>query len=106
MARVPSLLCALLIVYLAYHAVQGERGLIAYYQLYQQVGQANTFHASLKASRERLQTRVNLLIPSSLDRDMLDERARFMLGYSHPDEVIILVGNSRAFPKKNESNRP
>ena len=84
-------LCALLIVYLAYHAVQGERGLIAYYQLYQQVGQAKTFRASLDVNRQRLQTRVNLLLPASLDRDMLDERARFMLGYSHPDEIVIFI---------------
>ena len=82
---------ALLIIYVAYHAVQGERGLIAYRQLYQQVGQAKTFHAALLESRKQIQQRVNLLNPASLDRDMLDERVRFMLGYSHPKEIIIFT---------------
>ncbi len=80
---------ACLIVYIAYHAVQGDRGLIAYWQLTKQVAQAETVHLRLSRRRELIQNRVNLLNPRSLDRDMLEERARFMLGYSLPDEVVI-----------------
>jgi len=78
-----------LIVYIAYHAVQGDRGLIAYWQLTKQVVQAEDIHLRLSRERQLIQNRVNLLNPHTLDRDMLEERARFMLGYSLPDEIVI-----------------
>ena len=83
------ILGACLIVYITYHAVQGDRGLIAYWQLTKQVTQAEIIQLHLSRQRELVQNRVNLLNPRSLDRDMLEERSRFMLGYSLPDEVVI-----------------
>ncbi len=80
---------ACLIVYIAYHAVQGDRGLIAYWQLTKQVDQAYLVHAQLKDQRDLLRNKVRLLNPNTLDRDMLEERTRFMLGYSRPDEIVI-----------------
>jgi cell division protein FtsB len=32
---------------------------------------------------------VQLLNPKSVDRDMLDEWSRRVLGYGHPDEIVI-----------------
>ena len=81
---------ATLIVYVTYHALQGERGLIAFWQLHGQVAHAQHIYQGLSATKERLQNRVNLLNPNSLDADMLEERVRFMLGYSRSDETIIL----------------
>ena len=81
---------AALIVYVTYHALQGERGLIAFWQLHGQVMHAQHIHNDLRANKEQLQHRVKLLNPNSLDTDMLEERVRFMLGYSRPDETIIL----------------
>ena len=78
-----------LIVYIAYHAVQGDRGLIAYCQLTKQVSHAEVTHLRISRERAIIQNRVSLLNPHTLDRDMLEERARFMLGYSLPDEIVI-----------------
>ena len=86
---VGPVLGACLIVYIAFHAVQGDRGLIAYWQMSKQVAQAENIHFRLSREREAIQNRVSLLNPNTLDRDMLEERARFMLGYSLPDEVVI-----------------
>ncbi len=80
---------ACLIVYIAYHAVQGKRGLIAYWQLTKQVDQAHLVRAELSEKRDHLQNKVRLLNPNTLDRDMLEERTRFMLGYSRADEIVI-----------------
>ena len=41
--------------------------------------------------RKALQHRVKLLSPGSLDPDMLEERARFMLNYGFPDDAVILT---------------
>jgi cell division protein FtsB len=78
-----------LIVYIAYHAVQGDRGLIALWQLSKQVTQAKSIHLRLKHERESIQNRVDLLNPNTLDLDMLEERVRFMMGYSRTDEVVV-----------------
>ena len=39
--------------------------------------------------REKLEKRVDLLRPENLDLDMLEERARSVLGLAHPDELVI-----------------
>ncbi|MDC0196249.1 septum formation initiator family protein [Gammaproteobacteria bacterium] len=80
-----------LIVYFLYHAVQGDRGLIAFWQLSKQVTQAENTHSVLNQKRAELQNRVSLLNPNSLNSDMIDERARFILGYTKTDEIIIFL---------------
>jgi cell division protein FtsB len=78
-----------LIVYFVYHAVQGDRGLIAFWQLSKQITQAQGTHSILRHKRVELQNRVALLSPYSLNGDMLEERARVMLGFSKSNEIVI-----------------
>ena len=80
-----------LIVYFVYHAVQGDRGLIAFWQLSKQVNQAESTYSIVRQKRAELQNRVILLNPYSLNGDMLEERARLMLGYSRSDEIVIFI---------------
>jgi len=83
-------LAALVVGYLSYHMVQGEYGVFAYLQLSAKVERAEALQAQLGGERQRLEARVALLRPDSLDRDMLEERARVMLNYARSDDVIIL----------------
>ena len=80
-----------LIAYFAYHTVQGERGLFAYYKLSQEVTRAEQTLATLSERRERMDHRVSLLRPDNLDLDMLEERARAVLHLIREDEVVILA---------------
>jgi cell division protein FtsB len=80
-----------LVVYIAYNTVQGDRGLIAYWQLTKQVEQARAIEDELDGQRRSLENRVKLLSPSSLDADMIDEQARFLFGYTRPDEYVIVT---------------
>ena len=77
--------------YFVFHVFHGDRGLIAWLQLRQQVTVASTTATSVHGKRTYLESRVRLLHPTSLDPDMLDERARLMLNFGHPDEIIILT---------------
>jgi cell division protein FtsB len=88
---VGPILGSALVVYIAYNTVQGDRGLIAYWQLTKQVEQARALRGELDQQRQRIENRVTLMYPQSLDPDMLDERARFMLGYSRPDEYVVIL---------------
>lgn len=77
------------VAYFAFHAVQGDRGLIAWWNLKQRVDHARVALSEITAHREMIEHRVRLLHPNSLDPDMLDERVRRMLNYGHADELII-----------------
>jgi cell division protein FtsB len=59
-------------------------------QLRHQIAEVKTTAKKVAAERHRLENRVRLLHPASLDPDMLDERARLMLNFGHPDEIIII----------------
>ncbi len=86
-------LCA--IGYFAYHGVHGDRGLIAWWKVKQRVVAAKEALILSENEREKLEKRVRLLNPGSLDPDMLEERARLMLNYGHTDDIVILEGKRR-----------
>ena len=75
--------------YFGYHAVQGDRGLIAWWNLRFELERADRTLAEVTAEKTAIQKRVQLLRPESLDRDMLEERARLMLGAVGPGELVI-----------------
>ena len=83
------MLGACLAGYFVYHAVQGDRGIVAWMQLNQQIRVAETELEKTDAERQEMEQRVALLSNSSLDLDMLEERARVMLNFAHPDDLVI-----------------
>ncbi|MGE0722796.1 MAG: septum formation initiator family protein [Alphaproteobacteria bacterium] len=78
-----------LIVYFAFHLVHGDRGLVAWRDLTQRIEETEAMAREVAAQRAILERRVALLRPDSLDRDMLDERARSLLNLAHPDDVVV-----------------
>ena len=85
------ILGSVLVAYFSYHMVQGNHGLIAYMNLQAKVEQAEARYAEVHAERTGLERQVALLRPDNLDPDMLEERARTMLDFVHPDEIVILL---------------
>jgi cell division protein FtsB len=81
---------ACLMGYFSYHLVQGERGLVAWLRLTNDIREGKEEAALVRAEREVLERRVSHLRPESLDRDLLDERARANLNVALPDEIVIL----------------
>jgi len=82
--------------YFAYHVVHGDRGLIAWVELQRKVDAMRDALTRIEAQRQTLENRVQLLHPHSLDPDMLEERARAMLNYGYPDDIVILHARKRA----------
>ena len=78
------------LVYFTYHILHGERGLLSWWKLHKRVTNAETTARIVNNQKIRLEKHVKLLNPSSLDPDMLEERARLMLNFGHSDDVIIL----------------
>jgi cell division protein FtsB len=95
------LIGASLMGYFGYHAIQGDRGLMAWLTLKQQLRQADAQLAALQDEQVTLTNRVQRMQPASLDADLLDEQTRLMLNYARDDEVVIMHPESApasAFP--------
>jgi cell division protein FtsB len=75
--------------YFGYHCVHGDYGLRATEVFEQQRIARQQELAVLVAKREHLEREVALLSDGSLDKDMLDEKARYQLNYSKADEIVI-----------------
>ncbi len=88
---IASIFGVAVIAYFAFHAVEGERGLRAYFALKLQTELAREERDALHHDRMVIERRVNLLKPESLDLDMLDERARIVLNKVHEDDFVILL---------------
>ena len=92
--------------YFAYHSVQGDRGMIAWIQLGQQVEIAQATLEKVSRDRSVLEHRARLLRPDNLDPDMLDERARQVLSLTHPDELVIIDQGGSSYQPKGDSKTP
>lgn len=92
----PQVAAACLVAYFAYHAVQGDGGLFAYLRVETALGKAKAVEAELEAQRKDLARRVKLLHPSTLDPDLLSERARAVLNFAREDDVIVIVQDDAA----------
>ena len=88
-ALVLPVIGGLFIFYLGYHGLYGDNGLLRYFQLQQQMERYEYELALIKEERELLIHRTAGLKRSSLDLDLINERARTVLGYAHPDDLVI-----------------
>lgn len=75
--------------YFGFHAVHGAYGLNAKMQLEHRTMELRAELDELIEQRQALEKRVQLLDSDTLERDMLDERARAMLNVSREDEITI-----------------
>ncbi|HKA75878.1 MAG TPA: septum formation initiator family protein [Pseudolabrys sp.] len=82
---------ALFIGYFGMHAFSGDRGLRAQLDLEQQLTAMKGELDGLKADRAHWERKVSLLRADRIDPDMLDERARALVGYVDPRDLVLLV---------------
>ena len=75
--------------YFGYHSVHGEYGLKATEKFDRQRIERQARLDELTKQRQTLEREVALLSDGSLERDMLDEKARFGLNMSRSDEIVI-----------------
>ena len=82
---------ALFIGYFAVNAFTGNHGLRAQADLDQQLAAMQAELATIKAERAVWERRVALLRSDRIDPDMLDERARTLIGYADPRDLTLLL---------------
>ncbi len=80
---------ALLIAYFAYHAFTGEGGLLQSDSRDAALAAKRAELADLTERRHDLEVRARLLRDESLSADLLEERARSLLGFADPRDYVI-----------------
>ena len=86
---VMPLLTAAFLSYFGYHSIHGDYGLKATEVFDRQSIERQRTLGKLVERRKTLEKEVALLSDGSLERDMLDEKARFALNMSRTDEIVI-----------------
>jgi cell division protein FtsB len=81
--------------YFVWHAVHGERGLIAMEQRQHQIADAQVEQRRVQGELASMERRVHGLRGERLDRDQLDERARQLLNMVGKDEIVVPYGQER-----------
>ena len=85
----PTAALAFLIVYFAFHAFTGDQGLLTSSQRSETLTAKTRELAALQAQRQDLEVRAKLLRDKSLSADLLEERARSLLGFADPRDYVI-----------------
>ena len=85
----PTLILALLIFYFGFQAMIGPRGLLLVRARNETLQGKVAELDKLKAQRQDLETRARLLRTDGLSADLLDERARYLLGVADPRDYVI-----------------
>ncbi len=85
----PTIALLGLIVYFVSHGLTGERGLLLSSQRQAILNARSQELAELRKRRVDLEARARLLRDNSLSADLLEERARSLLGFADPKDYVI-----------------
>jgi cell division protein FtsB len=88
---VVTCVCCALLGYFAWHAWKGPRGYPYRDALEARVAVLGQKHEALKSERTRLEAKVTLLRPESIDPDLLDEMARSALQMAKSTDVVAFT---------------
>jgi cell division protein FtsB len=80
------------VAYFVHHANHGQRGLEAKRVLKIQAYDLAQELEAAKTERQDWERRIALLRSNQIDRDLLDERARVVLGRVHRNDLVIITG--------------
>ncbi len=84
-------ICVGVLAWFYWNSIHGSRGRMHIAQIESEIAEKRLELEGLKAERESLYSKVVLLRPDALDPDLLGIRARIMLNYSHPDELVVYL---------------
>lgn len=84
-----SVVSLALLGFFAWHGLRGDRGVEHQKSVVAEVVQLKADLARVRDERNKLDARVALLRPQSIDPDLLDEMARRTLGYVREREIVI-----------------
>lgn len=88
-ALVIPAICVAATLYFGYYAIWGSRGVMELSRVHAKLDLQKQRLSELKDQRQRLQHRISLLEPGSVDPDMVEELARGQLQDGGPNQVAV-----------------
>ncbi|RZJ37234.1 MAG: septum formation initiator family protein [Brevundimonas sp.] len=88
---IPSCILLFLIAYLGVQALTGERGLLSGHERDALLVRREAQLAEILEQKQDLEVRMRFLRRDSLSRDLLEERARAVLGFADPRDYVIRI---------------
>ena len=85
----PTAVLSVAIFYFAFHMLSGEQGVLNWMAYAREIKALNGQIAEAQTERRSLEVRARALSPRGLDMDLVDERARAVLGYADPQEYVV-----------------
>ena len=84
------MICALLCVYFSYHTISGERGALKLMSAQKKIETLSKVASSATLQKDGFEARVVMMRGETLDKDLLEERVRYTLGYKYSNELSVL----------------
>ena len=97
-SRLQALGLSLLVLYFAYHAFAGEKGLGRWTDSQIELETKQRELAAIRADIERLKIDIRRLTPGSVDPDYVEALARDKLAFVYPGEIVLLT------PERSSAN--
>jgi cell division protein FtsB len=91
-AYLPTAILAFLVFYFGMHALTGERGVLAQSEREATLASKTAELNRIRAIRKDMEARAYLLSDEHISADLLEERARSLLGYTDPRDYVVRVG--------------
>lgn len=85
-----GLIALSLCIYFAYHIIYGERSITKLAHLSGQIETMSKINDNISLKKQNLESRVAMMRPGSINKDLLEERARVVLGYKSDNEMIVI----------------
>jgi cell division protein FtsB len=77
--------------YFVWQALNGERGLKASIEYTRQIADLEKERGGLRAERAHWEHRIGLIRSDEIDRDLVDQEARRLLGRVHPHDLVVML---------------
>lgn len=90
-SRLQAFGLSLLVLYFAYHAFAGEKGLGRWTDAQIELEAKEQELAAVQTDIARLQEDIRRLTPGSVDRDYVEAIARDKLAFVYPGEIVLLT---------------
>ncbi|WP_461344187.1 FtsB family cell division protein [Brevundimonas sp. GN22] len=92
----PSVLILFAVLYFGVHGLTGERGLLSSKARAELLEKRQAELAHLEDEKQDLEVRVRYLRTGSLSRDLLEERARAVIGFADPRDYVVRLDAATA----------
>ena len=83
-----AIICIL--VYLIFHTIYGNRGILSYFKLKSEVKEMSSILDQKKITRLNLEKQVQNLLSDTMDKDLIEEKAKKLLFLSNKNEEIVI----------------